>query len=249
METKQIDGFSICGYADDPYFTHLEANYGATSFYRTVLERLIKPDATIIDVGANIGMTAMMARSAIRHCRVLAVEPSPRAYAALNATVRENGANAEIQTLNIAASDQNGSMPFAEAQFLAGSHLSNISTGDTVLVETRRLDDIVADFGPAKIDLIKIDVEGFELEVLKGMADTQRRFRPLVYLEFNSFTIAAYGCGSPRSLLEYSLKNFDGVAYLGADREFQPLTDWLGFLHTNMIQHGCVDDILLNYHA
>ena len=59
------------------------------------------------------------------------------------------------------------------------------------MVPMTSIDAIVAELSLQRLDLIKIDVEGFELDVLKGALQTIRRFRPRIVAEFNSFALIA----------------------------------------------------------
>lgn len=246
MEIKEIGKLKICGYPEEPYFANLESKH-VTDFYLQVLERLIKPGATIVDVGANIGVTAMMAHHSVPNCSVIAIEPSPRAFDALQATIRANpGCN--VTALNHAVSDKSAKLHFAQDSNLSASHLHPNGGPGIIEVQGERLDDTIARLGLTHVDLVKIDVEGFEYGVLEGMKETLERFNPLVFMEFNSFTLSAFGRIAPGNLLEYVLNNFDGVYYMDGSGQFKKMDDWLGFLAGNMIHHGCVDDILMmNY--
>lgn len=140
------------------------------------------PDGVAIDVGANLGEWSVpLARAVGRAGRVLCIEPNPAVAAALAATLRSNNlAQAEILPVALSASDAQGKL-LIEAHDTGLSRLSPSETG--IAVPLRRLDSIVAEYGLARLDLVKIDVEGHERQVLAGAAESLRRFRPAIIFE------------------------------------------------------------------
>jgi FkbM family methyltransferase len=116
----------------------------------------------VIDVGANVGDTALTAALKVgSEGRVWAIEPHPRTYSFLRGNVALNGAT-NILALNAAASTEPGSPSFGDDR---RDDMNRIG-GTGIYVEARPLDDLVPYRGP--INLLKIDVEGYELHVLRG---------------------------------------------------------------------------------
>jgi FkbM family methyltransferase len=140
------------------------------------------PGGVAIDVGANLGEWSVpLARAVGRDGRVLCIEPNPAVAAALAATLRINNlAQGEILPVALAAADGEGRLLIEPGD----TGLSRLSAGESgIAVRLRRLDSIVAERGLARLDLLKIDVEGHERQVLAGAAETLRRFRPAVVFE------------------------------------------------------------------
>lgn len=148
------------------------------------------PGAVAIDIGANFGeWTVPFARAVGVAGRVLAVEPAPRAAAALAATL---GANAlhQAQVIQCALSDHDGFAEFTVPVVTS----ARIDTGtaqigaagpgcEALSVALRSLDSLAAERGLRRVDLIKIDVEGHEKQVLDGAERTLSRFRPALVIE------------------------------------------------------------------
>jgi hypothetical protein len=112
----------------------------------------------------------------------------------------------------------------------------------------RAIDDIVERLGLQSVDLVKIDIEGFEIDALRGMTNTVERFAPLLLVELNAFTISAFRNISPMELLEYIRNHVGHIFYLADDGSLgQAVSDQelVGLLHRNMLLHGCVDDLLI----
>lgn len=115
------------------------------------------------------------------------------------------------------------------------------------MVSVRTIDEIAAAANLTRLDLIKIDVEGFEMSVLAGAKRVLGQFRPLIFMEFNSFTLLAYGNVSPRAAIEQLVAEFSEVYCFkdGKPELIKTKNDILGFLHENLVRHGCIDDLLL----
>ena len=143
-----------------------------------VLELFIKPGAVVVDVGANVGFTVLTAAAlAGPSGRVAAFEPNPIAADRLRANLDRNGlSNVELHRVALAAEA-------GELHLDVGDHhgAGSLRTGAGQLVPVRRGDDFA--FAP---DFIKIDVEGFEFQALRGFAQTIERHRPTVMLEVTS---------------------------------------------------------------
>jgi FkbM family methyltransferase len=142
---------------------------------------LADPRRIALDVGANKGVWTYALLQA--GCRVHAFEPNPKMFGVLN-----RWAHDRAQLHPIALSDTTGEAVLMIPKRVngysnQGASLSPDTLGDedfgSVTVETRRLDDC----GIADVGFIKIDVEGFELQVLKGAAETLRRDRPNLIVE------------------------------------------------------------------
>jgi FkbM family methyltransferase len=243
--------FSVSGRDSDPYFVNIQDAVAQNEMLLLAIRRL-RPDARILDVGANIGTTVAIAGLSLSDSRIVAVEPSPVARGHLQKTVALNGLSDRVQIVPACVGATNGEAKFFEADFLAGSHL--VLSGETthaaniaVQVPMKSIDQIVTDANLDRLDFIKIDIEGFELGALKGATKTIARFEPLILMEFNSFCLTAFGDTSPRSLLDYVRTNFGGCECLGSTGKLELLAsqdEYLAFLHRNMTLRGCVDDIL-----
>lgn len=135
----------------------------------------------VLDIGANLGMFSCLVAQLRPGRRILAFEPGPSTFPALQSSVRRNGANVECHRL--ALSDRDGEVAFAMRENARAN--SSISTdGEGVRVPTRTLDSVVAEFGIAEIGLLKIDTEGFETPVLQGATRVLNEIRPsVIYFE------------------------------------------------------------------
>ncbi|HEU0300252.1 MAG TPA: FkbM family methyltransferase [Longimicrobium sp.] len=134
------------------------------------------PGGTFVDVGANWGYFTLVGAHAVGPGgRVVALEPDPRVHAELCANVARNGIRT-VTVLPVAAADREGEAVlsgYAEADRNRGvSSLVAAPAGEAAAftVRTAPLDDLLDGLGIERADLVKIDVEGAEELVLRGMA-------------------------------------------------------------------------------
>lgn len=128
-----------------------------------LFEDYIQPGDTVIDVGANIGQTAIQScLKAGRDGVVVAFEAHPRTFRFLQGNLKLNGCT-QVQAKNLALGDAAGVLHFSD---LSRDDMNEITASGTLAVPVQRLDAVVP--AGTLIDLLKIDVEGFELPVLQG---------------------------------------------------------------------------------
>jgi FkbM family methyltransferase len=178
------DGYRVQLPLDDDVARELYV-HGAFEFGvgRQIL-KAAESTGTIIDVGAQFGtFTLLAARRLAGRGRVLAVEPNPVNRSRLDHHIELNRLQAEVLVVSDAVLD-------CEMETTIGSPspensgMSQLGVPGTV-VKCRRLDDVVADLNLQQVSLIKIDVEGVEVEVLRGAADLIRRDQPSIIAELN----------------------------------------------------------------
>lgn len=134
----------------------------------------------IIDVGANIGQFVNAAKLFHPDARITCFEPDPVSFADLEANT---GELSDVVLHNVGLGAKPGVLPFFRHELSVVSSFSEAAenrqgTRDVLHLQVRRLDDMVPrDVRP---DLLKIDVEGFERQVLAGGWDTLRRSRYLL---------------------------------------------------------------------
>jgi FkbM family methyltransferase len=121
-----------------------------------------------LDIGANIGSFSILASSAVG-ARSVSIEPIPATYNQLVNNVSLNQITELVRALNIGVGNKNGQLKFSSTQGATNHVLVNGSdAAGAVTVDVRTLDSILQDESP---DLLKIDVEGFETQVVEGAAN------------------------------------------------------------------------------
>jgi len=169
-------------YENDRYIGRALARYGEYSEAEVaLLKRLLKPGASVIEVGANIGsITVPLAKHVGAEGVVYAIEPQPENIALLTRNVEDN--NVPVLILHNACGDVPGTDRIAALAEVEGHNYGGIALGaGSAQVKVRTLDSLVVVEKP--VELIKIDVEGMEAAVLRGAVETIKKHRPLLYVE------------------------------------------------------------------
>ncbi len=155
---------SFIVYAKWPEFEELKFIYS-----------ILDSNDTYVDVGAHIGDSSLLAASKIKTGKVIACEPTPNIYAELLANIRLNNFERKIIPLQKAVSDKVGTAFFSlEAASEVNHLLLSSKKGKSIKVPTTTIDSLVEKYSLKDITILKIDVEGFELEVLKGAIKSLR---------------------------------------------------------------------------
>lgn len=166
------------------------------------LLRHVPAGGTFVDVGAHVGWYTLKAAQVVGpKGHVIAVEPNRETLVKLRDNIRASGVSAVVVVAPVACSDSESTLTlYATSRANTGeSSLSaaNASQDTTIAasypVRTRRLDDIVKEAGAGRVDAIKIDVEGAEVLVLKGAAQTLDRDKPIVAVELIDRQLKAMG--------------------------------------------------------
>ena len=150
---------------------------------RQFLARHVKPGMTVVDVGANIGLYSLfLAKHVGKGGQVWAFEPDPILFEAALLNSRQNGTEDIVKLHNLALGSRSGPARLYRSSFNSGDNRLSASAArqDSVLVQMAPLDTLLCQ---TKIDLIKIDVQGWEAEVLRGM-DQILRTNPAMTLYF-----------------------------------------------------------------
>jgi len=177
------------------------------------LESVLKPGNTFVDVGANMGLYTLFAAAMLGpRGVVLAIEPSSRDFARLEAHVRLNNLTT-AHLFRVAASDRRGEADLLVATEEKTGHntLGAFAYASVVLqgreqVPLERLDDIVQKVGLQRVDVIKMDVEGAEYSALQGAVGTLARFHPIILMELSDRTLAQQG-GSSSQVWDLLVQN------------------------------------------
>lgn len=125
---------------------------------------LLRDGEDFLDVGANVGVYSILAAS--RGARVLAMEPVPDTYRQLLDNVRLNGFAAQIDARNIGVGDEPGELRFSTGEGPTNHVLTTEELGTpAATVPVDLLDNMASGLDPI---MMKIDVEGFEANVIQG---------------------------------------------------------------------------------
>jgi FkbM family methyltransferase len=162
----------------NPAYAEVRRNGGARDLYRLLNKPWLPPEmiGTVLDVGANEGQFIKVARALFPQAPILAFEPNPHLTPSLEHLLSASGSGA---LLPLACGREPAVIPLYLTKFSPAASLlrpTAVSSpdfpaeiGETIQVKVERLDDVVRASELARAPyLLKIDVQGFEWEVLQG---------------------------------------------------------------------------------
>lgn len=153
------------------------------------LAEMLRPADVFFDIGANVGFfTVIAARLVGKHGQVIAFEPVPANAAAVRHNCALNDF-ANVRVLETAISDEDGTAELRLAHYAGGAALATVAPPPDlkgiITVPVNTVDTLVAQKKVPPPTVVKIDVEGAEINVLRGMHETLRQIRPIVIYEID----------------------------------------------------------------
>jgi FkbM family methyltransferase len=175
--------------SDDNYLKHISGVFEPHMV--DLFDTLVKPSDTVLDIGANIGCTAILFGNRARN--VVCFEPSPTTFKFLQQNVAAAGL-INVKPVNLGLGKTAGRFELTfSTDNRSGGFVSNkmqASAGHQIeAIEIAQGDAFMAACGPGRVDFIKIDVEGFERDVIEGLRATIETDRPIVTLELNHWCL------------------------------------------------------------
>jgi FkbM family methyltransferase len=185
---------------------------------REALHYLLKPGQTFVDCGANVGYFSVMALGLVGPTgSVVSVEANPTTFELLRANLAANGRGAPVHR---ALTSDSGEIEIFVSD--AGDVYSSLKKGGLVTgasvkshrVRGQSLDSLVSDLKLDRVDVVKIDIEGAEMDVLRSAEVVMREFRPAFVVEYGVNTWPAFGATAEefRALAaerDYEIKLYD----------------------------------------
>lgn len=212
------------------YYLRVVQGYGEADWEWTpYVKPLIKPGATVIDIGANVGyLSGLFARFVGPAGRVVSVEPIPATYDALASSMRRLYAD-RVTTIQSCVSDQEGPVTMAVPDYEGGGanyYESRIvktpeAAGAHFTVPATTLDALILNLNPNPIALIKIDVEGHELAVIQSGRQLFSTRQPPLLIEVAGNPDEA---GSSAAHLFEELSQYGYIPHLIKDARLTPRT-------------------------
>ena len=211
------------------------------------MKRVCKAGQVMVDVGANVGIYTAIAGLALGPSgRVIALEPHPESFRFLQQTIRANNINNTKLVMAAASNTAGQGKLFTSSTNRGDNRLYDSALADgAVEVELIRLDDYLAEQGIKEVDIVKIDVQGFEGRVFEGLEQTIRNSPGITILaEFWPLGLASAGTDSYALLSR--LEQLDLTLYeLAGNGKLVPIADkheliarYPGRKYTNLVLLG-----------
>lgn len=153
----------------------------------------LKKNMVCIDIGSNIGYYALLESKLVGEGgKVISIEPSPPNFKFLQKNVKLQNIN-NIETYNFACGDIDGFVKFSVSnrsnwsRVVPENESKSINDEDLTVIDVpiKKLDTFLGEISLNKIDIIRMDIEGYEYAALKGMTQTIEKYRPLIVFELH----------------------------------------------------------------
>lgn len=170
---------------------------------------LIEPQTIALDIGASLGLWTVPLAGAARAAgaRLWCFEPNPDNLAWLQANIDANGLGSVADIHALALGSRAGTARLGWREHGGGNAaLMHPDASDAVDVPVTRLDDLEL---PRRVSFVKMDVEGFELEVLRGGRSLVERDRPAIFGEFNAAWLQMRGEDLAAELTALAARGYD----------------------------------------
>lgn len=178
--------FFVRNIADIVQNAHLNGSFYELD-HLAQIERHLTAGGVFLDIGANVGNHAIYASKFCDQREVILVEPNPQALRILQLNLVLNGMESTASVLAVGLSDKKRrAEPLIPNNNLGGTRMIFKDDGPLRLVPGDEL------FQGRRIDFIKIDVEGQELNVLEGLEHTIQASRPPIFIEVDNENEAAF---------------------------------------------------------
>lgn len=211
--------YVIQGKDGDQYFNDIPSDTPFYESYFPFLYQIVEDDSVCLDIGANIGLISLAISQLNPKSKVYSFEPTPEIFNLLKSNIEANSIK-NIVPSQLALSDKKQKLNFINVNnYSAGNFSLNPEFsgkrkevfGEYIQVQADTLDSWMEKNKLKKLDFIKLDVEGSELQVLKGAKKTLQKYRPYVAMEFNSYCYILFQNKTPMDALDEIMTYFDEV--------------------------------------
>lgn len=188
--TRKVNGRQI----KVPFINGVKVGVSGEPFLLEVVNHVLpKIDGAVVDVGVNLGQTLIKVKAVKPDQQYFGFEPNPACFGYLEQLVKVNGW-ADVRIFPCAVSDETTVLQLHFSSQTTTDARGSLLPALNPTMTTDRVKDIIA-FDYARLDplieqrigLLKIDVEGAELEVIRGMAAAIKRDRPVIAIEMWPF--------------------------------------------------------------
>jgi len=206
------------------------------------LLHFLRPEDVFFDIGANVGAYTLLASGEIG-AKTISVEPIPSTFGFLSSNISLNKLEDKVDLLNVGLGNQQGTLKFTKSFDTINHVATGKETGaETIEVQVMKMDDVSSEI-PA---LVKIDVEGFETEVLNGASDIlSNPGLKAIIIELNG-SGGRYGFDEEKihqSLLNFGFKTYK---YIPAERKLHPIPKHGNHNTIYIRDEGFVENRLVN---
>lgn len=201
----------------------------------------LKEGMVCFDIGANIGYYTLLESKIVGDSgKIIAIEPSPVNFSQLQKNI-QNEKVKNVELYQMAGGDQNGTLkflldPHSNLSRIISKEESEKISGNIIDVPVKKLDSFLDELSIKSLDLLRMDVEGYEFNILEGMKNSIKKFRPMIQMEVHTRIL---GNGKTQKLLEWLMEeNYEVVYYITRQLDCPKVGDM------SDVKHFSINDLL-----
>lgn len=176
------------------------------------LFKLVQTNSVCLDIGSNVGYVGIMMAKIASEGLVVGFEPDPTNFKRLRENIGYNNlSNIRVHNFGLGEQSAQKNM-FVNLINRGGNCIIEEQSG--VEIAIMKLDDFMIREALPRVDLVKIDVEGYELKVLRGGMQMLTTYFPVLFIEINDDNLQRYG-DSPSELVQF-LKNMGYTSFFNS---------------------------------
>lgn len=248
--------FEIVGVSDDDPYIHgfLDENRDSEPGLQRFCRTYLRDDMTVLDIGANVGVTPLILSEHFRRGHVHAVEPGNNTFDALVNNIKNNNV-VNIDCYKYAISNKSEIVRFSDNSAWGGIAKGDNFSENVHELNALSLDDLVDQINISSLDFIKADIEGFEPLLFEGGSKTIEAFGPIIYFELNSWAMMVNGPFDPISFLEKVAEKYPFVYRVSDNPDAEELLQriegppkWIAqqLVHDNVVHFHSVNDVVVS---
>jgi len=190
----------------------------------------LKPGDTFIDCGANVGYFSVLAGGLVgSRGQVISIEANPITHRLLERNLKINGFGTAIHcALTSHPGETELFVPRSGGDVYSSIRKGGLVQGNDVesfRVPGQTLDEVLRLVGVKRLDVVKIDIEGAELDVLLSARRIMREFRPLILCEYSTVTWGAFGADKDQLLALLDEQNYRAGTFVLSEKSVRAVDD------------------------
>lgn len=221
------DGCAFHASAEKTSISSTQYSHGDFELHETrLMAKVVSRGWTVVDAGANFGWHAVhLAKLVGREGKVIAFEPIPQSFQELTENRQLNGCE-NLEIANLALGNVESTVTF----YLPSIHLGGgaasqfLDIGEKIQVPMRRLDDFLEQRGIMRVDFVKADIEGGELNLLRGAERLFERCRPAILIEIVDIHCRRFG-HTPQDVVQFFQRRAYQGSYIDRSGELVPFDE------------------------
>lgn len=225
----------------DQYFNYMRYSYKRdTQQLRNILftikSSIKNQKLSLLDVGANIGVTSLMMHDILQNCDIYSFEPNPQVFEVLKNNFENNNS---VSTYNLAVSNKPARSLFFSGQSAYG-HLDREKNNESIEVTSTSIDEFAQINNLERINFAKIDVEGFEVDVLLGA----QHVLEIAFFEFNPYCINTFYNDTAQNFLRKIMAQYKIYRFENGTKLLEVTPDNLDKFVLNVFLNKGLEDLV-----